>query len=243
MFATFATRFLKLVKLIVHSDYRAAFRAGRVAPSIEHERILKTLECATVVDIGANRGQFALVSRHCFPHAQIISFEPLSAPAARFLAVHGHDAGIKLHQVAIGPEHSEAVIHVAAADDSSSLLPMTALQTSLFSGCSEVGTESVRIERLDHILAPGDLRSPALLKIDVQGYELSTLRGCESLLSRFAYLFVECSFVELYQGQAFADEIIAYLREQGFRLQGVYNTHYSSTGKAIQADLFFVPRA
>lgn len=241
MLAKLSKRFHKLVKLAVHSDYRAAFRAARIAPSIEHEQTLKTLSCATVVDIGANRGQFTLVSRHCFPNARIVAFEPLSAPAGRFRAAHNQDAKVTLHQAAIGPQAGEVAIHIAAADDSSSLLSMTDLQKSLYAGSSEVGTEMVQVDRLDRFLSAEDIQPPALLKIDVQGFELSTLHGCGSLLKHFAYLFVECSFVELYEGQAFADEVIAYLRERGFRLRGVYNSHYSPSGEAVQADFLFVP--
>jgi FkbM family methyltransferase len=242
MFAPLLKKTRKLAKLLAHGDYRAALKAGRVAAAIEHERLLKTLKCATVVDIGANRGQFALVSRHCFPDAQIFSFEPLAAPLARFRAVLGHDPHVKLFPVAIGATAGESVIHVAAEDDSSSLLPMTALQTSLFSESREVRTETIRVNRLEECVTPDDIHPPALLKIDVQGYELTTLDGCEPLLKLFAYLYVECSYVELYAGQALADEVVAYLREQGFRLHGVYNSFFNSQGRAVQSDLLFVPR-
>ncbi|HEB94406.1 MAG TPA: FkbM family methyltransferase, partial [Gammaproteobacteria bacterium] len=80
------------------------------------------------------------------------------------------------------------------------------------------------------------------LKIDVQGFEMEVLRGCEELLRRFQYVYVECSFVELYAGQAFADEIIAFLRERNFILDGVYNPCYDKNGRAVQADFFFVAR-
>jgi tRNA1(Val) A37 N6-methylase TrmN6 len=50
---------------------------------MEHARVLRTLgEVRAVVDIGANRGQFALAARHCFADARILSFEPLAGPAA-----------------------------------------------------------------------------------------------------------------------------------------------------------------
>ena len=177
MIAKLFHQFRKLLKVLAQSDYRRAFWKTRVAAGMEHERLLRSLGCATVVDIGANRGQFALVSRHCLPAARIISFEPLAAPAACFRAVLGDDPLTTLHQVAIGPAESEAVIHVAAEDDSSSLLPMTALQKSMYSGMKEVGTETIRVETLAQRVTAEDLRPPALLKIDVQGYELSTLRG------------------------------------------------------------------
>ena len=84
-----------------------------------------------------------------------------------------------------------------------------------------------------------DIRPPALLKLDVQGYELEALRGCEDMLDQFAYVYAECSFVELYAGQALADEVIAWLRERGFRLRGVHNMDYDRGGRAIQADFLF----
>ena len=48
--------------------------------------------------------------------------------------------------------------------------------------------------------------------------------------------------MELYAGQALADEVIAYLHEQGFQIEGVYNIRYTPQGRAIQADLLFTPR-
>src|SRR5712671_4678745 len=131
----------KLLKVLAHPDYRNALRRARVAAAIEHEALLKTLDFATIVDIGANRGQFALVARHCFPAARIFAFEPLAEPCKRFRAALNHDPLITLHQVAIGATTGSATMHVAAEDDSSSLLPITALQQSLFAGTREVATE------------------------------------------------------------------------------------------------------
>lgn len=233
----------KLAKVLANPVYRTSlFRAG-VAAGIEHEALLKRLNSATVVDIGANRGQFALAARACCPNSRIIAFEPLAGPAKRFQNTSLRDDPLTtLHPVAIGPAAGTATMHVAAEDDSSSLLPITALQQSLFDGTSEVATETIHIECLSCRIKEEDLKSPALLKIDVQGYELSTLQGCEALLPRFSHVYVECSFVELYAGQALAPEVIAYLHERGFDLAGVYNVSYDSRGKAVQADMLFAAR-
>ena len=66
-------------------------------------------------------------------------------------------------------------MHVAAEDDSSSLLPITELQKSLFTGTREVATATVQVDTLSDRIRDGELQSPALLKIDVQGYELAVL--------------------------------------------------------------------
>jgi hypothetical protein len=71
------------------------------------------------------------------------------------------------------------------------------------------------------------------------GFELQALAGCEDVLERFAWVYAECSFQELYAGQSFADEVIAWLRERGLRLVGVYHMAYDERGRAVQADFLF----
>ncbi len=211
-----------------------------VAAGAEHERVLKLItNIQTVVDIGANRGQFALVARHCFPKASIISFEPLEEPASIYNKVFSKDSRTRLIEKAIGPESGEATIHLSERDDSSSLLPITKQQNLLFPGTKEAGTQTIRVTRLADELTKEQLATPALLKLDVQGFELASLSGCEELLNHFDWVYVECSFVELYEGQSMADEVIAWLRQRGILLCGVYNMSYDKKGRAIQADFLF----
>ena len=207
---------------------------------MEHTGVLGHLgTLLTVVDIGANRGQFALVARHSFPTAYIVSFEPLAGPAAVYRAAFAEDPRATLHETAIGPESGDRVIHLSARDDSSSLLPIAATQNALFPGTAEIGTQPIRVTRLADQMSEDAVEQPALLKLDVQGFELQALQGCEDLLDRFAWVYVECSFAELYAGQAFADAVVAWLRERGFRMVGAYNTSYDGSGQAIQADFLF----
>ncbi len=231
-------RIRKLSRILRCKPYRRALRRG-VAASTEHERLLRLLDCRTIVDIGAHRGQFALVAHTLIPSANIISFEPLAQPAKKFRELFNGNKQVRLHQLAIGPERCTADIHVSGRDDSSSLLPITELQNQLHPGTAEAGVERVQVERLAGVLSAADIMAPALLKLDVQGYELETLRGCLDLLPSFAYVYVECSFVELYHGQAFADQVIAFLRDHGFALAGIYSLYHDKNGRALDGDFFF----
>lgn len=236
----------KLTGILAVAPWRYALLRHGVAAGGAHKRVLQNVgPIHTVVDIGANRGQFALTARHCFAQAMIFSFEPLSVPAAIFRKVFVDDAAVHLHTVAIGEQKGNAAIHVSARDDSSSLLPITEAQNRLFPGTAETGTETIQVGRLEDYLNAADIVPPALLKLDVQGFELVALRGCEDLLGRFAYVYAECSFLELYTGQAFADDVISWLRERRFHLNGVYNMTYDRRGCAVQADFLFkyVPRS
>jgi len=229
----------KLIDILIRPRLARALLRYGVAASVEHVAALCDLQCRTVVDIGANRGQFTLVASHYYQDAVIFSFEPLQRAAEIFRRVFTSDTSVKLHQVAIGPEAGSATLHVSKHDDSSSLLPITALQNQIFPSTQESGTETIKVGRLEDYISAERIQSPALLKLDVQGFELSALKGCETLLQHFSHVYVECSFMELYQGQALADEVIAWLRERGFALSGVHNMAYDRSGKAVQADFLF----
>ena len=77
------------------------------------------------------------------------------------------------------------------------------------------------------------------MKIDVQGYEMEVLKGSSNYLKYFNYIYVECSYIELYQNQALAFEIIKFLDSLSFNLAGVYNNYYNKKGQVIQSDFLF----
>ena len=229
----------KLAAILKSPYYQTRLLRHRVAAGVEHVRVLSALDCRTVVDIGANRGQFALVACRCLPQARVISFEPLPAAAAKYRALFAGDDRVTLHEAAIGPVSGNATLHISRRDDSSSLFRITARQVDLFPGTEEAATAVVRVAPLRDFVSVADIHAPALLKLDVQGFELEALRGCEELLGYFAYVYAECSFFELYAGQALADEVIAWLRERSFKLCGVHNVDYDRDGRAIQGDFLF----
>jgi len=205
--------------------------------SSEH-RVILARPWRTIVDIGANRGQFALAARE-WTKAQIVSFEPLPGAVQVFRHALEGDARVRVHQLAIGPDVREGTMHVSGRDDSSSLLAIGGEQSRLFPGTGEVGTLSVRVAPLSSTIDAEEIAPPALLKLDVQGYEYDALLGCENLLSKFSGIYCECSFIELYEGQRLAFEVIALLVERGFVLSGMYNPTYDDEGRCIQADLWF----
>jgi FkbM family methyltransferase len=231
----------KLAHILSVPAWRNALIRHRVAANVEHSGVLRRMpSLRTVIDVGANRGQFALAARHFHPEARLVSFEPLSSAADVFQTVFAGDSRTSLVAAALGPTPGEALIHVSGLDHSSSLLPITATQETLFPGTAEVGTDTVRVTRLaEHV---SDIESPALLKVDVQGFELQALAGCEDLLDKFDWIYVEASFIELYAGQAFADDIIAWLHARNFSLRGVYDVALDDNGNAVQGDFLFAPR-
>lgn len=230
-------RLYKLRIILMHAKLRRLFFQYRIMAGVEHKAVLSR-KISTVVDIGANRGQFALAAR-TICDAQVFSFEPLPEVALFFRKVFSNDPKVKLFITAIGIKAEKKLIHLSARDDSSSLLKIGEAQSNFFPGTHEIGTLEIDVGPLENFLTQEDITRPAMLKLDVQGYELQALAGCESLIRNFNYVYCECSFVELYRDQKLACEVIKYLYVLGFNLTGVYNPAYDGHGNCIQADLLF----
>jgi FkbM family methyltransferase len=226
----------KLMSLVREPAFRAPLRHG-VAATVEHSVVPFRDDYRVVIDVGAGRGQFAVFALRRFPRARIISFEPLPVSLHTAERAVGRSSRLELRQLAIGSSSGTATIHVTADADSSSLRRPTSEQTTRFPGTDDVGVHEVEVTTLDDALSV--LEDPVLLKLDLQGGELDALRGAEHLLSSVATVFAECSFVELYEGQALADEVICHLRERGFTLRGVFSPTFGSDGTCVQADLLF----
>jgi FkbM family methyltransferase len=228
----------KLGQALCSARLARALFLHRVLAGAEHRRVLAR-DLALVVDIGANRGQFALAARRWSPRAKVVAFEPLGGPAAVFRRVFAGDDSVTLHQAAIAPLSGIQQMHVSGREDSSSLLPIAAAQSGIFPGTAEVSTTEVRVAPLSEFLCAHDLPAPAMLKLDVQGYEYEALLGCEPLLARFDRVYCECSYVEFYAGQKLADEVIGWLAARGFHLVGRFNSTRDSRGREVQADFLF----
>jgi len=216
-----------------------AFVRHRVLVSSEHKPIFNG-KYKTIIDIGANRGQFTLAARQWSPGAKVFAFEPLGGPAAIFRELFKNDRDVILFESAIGPEVETRKMHVSQSDDSSSLLPITTLQNSLFPGTEEVDVAEVEVAPLNEYVSQEDISGPAMLKLDVQGYEYEALIGCEKILPYIDTLYCECSFKELYFGQKLAFEVVEWLAERGFRISEIPQITYDQDGHSVQADLFFV---
>tara|TARA_B100000575_G_C23138528_1_gene662022 strand:- start:2529 stop:3260 length:732 start_codon:yes stop_codon:yes gene_type:complete len=228
----------KLLMCLIVKPWRNPLRYG-VAAAIEHDFFFRRYSFDTIVDIGANKGQFSLVMKKNFPMANILAFEPLHQPFLTYSKIFEDDRCVKIFNSAIAPNEDVVEINVSRSCDSSSLLEISDLQDEVFPGTSAIGSESITTGPLDSFVSKEQIQGTSLLKLDVQGFELEALRGCNTLLSLFDMVYCECSFFELYTGQALAPEIIEFMTMKGFVLQGFNNVAYAKDGRTIQADFIF----
>ena len=232
----FLRRIEKGVRTASHPRWWRVIARG-VAPSLEHRHVAFAFPHRTVIDVGAGRGQFALFARHRFPDATVYALEPGGSSARTFARVHAGDPRVHLVRAAAGATRGETVLHVTRDADSSSTLALDQ-QAKVFPGSDEIRTEAVQVALLDDLLSPTWAR-PALLKIDVQGAELHVLLGAERTLQHVDEVFVEVSYLPLYQGQAHPAEVVAHLAARGLNLVAEYPSGRDSEGRFAQSDLLF----
>ena len=207
-----------------------------------HERWLRNMQFRTVLDVGANTGQFVSEARKIAPGAFIYSFEPLRECFDALCAQQRDDARFKAFHVALGDEPGEVTMHRNDYSQSSSLLPMAELHKTAFPETRHSSPEKVQVKRLDDLAGELHLERPMLLKIDVQGFEAKVIAGATEVLRAADVIIVETGVEALYEGQALFDDVYRMLFERGFRYRGNHNQLLSPhDGRVLQADAFFTP--
>lgn len=231
-------RAIKLLRLLRTKAFRRGLHFG-VAASLENLTAMRDLPIRSVIDAGANVGQFSLLIRGLHSDADIYAFEPLAEAAAVFKRLFADDPKVYLYQLALGAAEARTPLHISRRSDNSSLLPINQSQAVFAPGTEEIGTVDVPVHRLEAVLADTVLLRPSLLKIDAQGSELDILKGAEGLFATIDYIYVEISFTEFYAGQPPADQIVAYLQARNYRLAGIGGIARDRRGAIQQADFLF----
>jgi FkbM family methyltransferase len=233
-------RIKKLLYCIAHINLWYYLVRG-ISPTIEHNSALGTLKVRKVLDVGANRGQFALFARRKWPQADIVCFEPLPW-LAKELKQTFNGLPISIIQSAVSDWTGRSDMYVTSRDDSSSLLPFGTTQSDISKTTLDHIEREIDVETLDNLLKHDTIPTATLLKIDVQGLEDKVLLGASESLRKIEWIYVECSFTELYINQKLASWVISYLDTQGFELAGIYNQASDRKIGAIQADFLFRSR-
>jgi len=186
----------------------------RVTELTHLKTLLRELAINCVLDVGANRGQFARELRGIGYTGHIISFEPLPHEFARLSQRFTGDQKWKGRQLALGSEAKTAKINVARRSDLSSFLTLRQQETI-------VEGHEVEIKRLDNVLPEltAEILSPRIfLKMDTQGFDMEVFRGASACLKQILGLQSELSVKPIYQDMPHYLEALTLYEAAGFEL-------------------------
>jgi FkbM family methyltransferase len=200
----------------------------------------------TLVDIGANRGNFAATIRaHCGLRSALL-IEP-QPDLAGGLSQRFPEQTVAIARVAVSDRSGRARLDVLEADSCSSLLPILPEAGFRDRGIdtrvrSQIDVEVVTVDELLYRHAWSGIID--VLKVDTQGTELQVLNGAERTLPLVRLLWIEVSFRRLYDGDAPFATVHERLSALGFRLYSLHEVFRSARRELLQADaLFLGPQA
>jgi FkbM family methyltransferase len=236
MLKTILMKFGKKIGLIFGLDIR------RTSSPEFNYKWLQNQNIQTIIDIGANEGQFAERIHKILPEAKVYSFEPLNDCYCKLVSNLKHIAGSRAFNFAIGDvDDSNVEMRRSRFSPSSSLLKMAKLHKEEFPYTDGEIIEKINVRRLDGIANELNIEGNMLIKIDVQGFEEKVLAGGIKTISMATVVIIESSVEQLYEGQSSFDRVIDTMRKLGFAFKGCWDQLKSPIdGRVLSCDLIFM---
>ena len=206
-------------------------------------QILNYFNFDTVIDVGANIGQFASSILDNGFQGEIFSIEPSSeafnelvADSKRYQNWH------VIPRCALGAFEGEAKLNLSANSYSSSILNILSTHTRAAPESAYISEESVRLETLDGLFASDTAKGRnCFLKLDVQGFEDRVLAGGKRFLERIGGVKIELSILQLYTEQSLHSELISSLEKSGFSIWNLEpGFSHEISGRTFQYDAVLI---
>jgi len=220
------------------------FRSDRIALDAEQSGLSLFApghagELGTIIDVGANIGQWSSMLLNCVTPDKLIIVEPMPDAFAVLQKKFGRNPRVELRNVAIGERESVETLKITRDTTGASLLqPREEMRAVIGSNWTITSEIQVQMTTLDRLLV--DLAEVSLLKIDVQGYEKPVLAGAKQTLAKTKFLLIELNFMPQYAGGSWLGEIHEILtRDFGFFLANA-SAPQVLNGRASMVDGLYV---
>lgn len=189
------------------------------------KRLIDPSAVRVIFDVGANLGKSALEYHREFPRAQITCFEPVPHVFDRLKANTCRYSAIRPVPIALGEQSGKQTIYLCGDNHPvSSLLP----EHPYMSQFAEVPARrelQITVSSMDEFCRGKQLEQIDILKVDVEGYELSVFKGAAEMLREGRTKLVYCEFHHLEgppgKGSVLVN-IASVLTGNGFALAGLY---------------------
>ena len=195
----------------------------------------------TVIDVGANIGQFGESLRSGGYRGKIVSFEPTNSVFQILSKKAEADGNWEVHQCGLGAASGTATLHASKLSVFNSILELSEVAKLHDNRMDVDHTEDVPIFTLDQVAehTSGNI----FLKVDTQGYERQVMEGGRKTISRTLGILMELPVIHTYQGEWQFHEGLKYMFELGFvpaQIQAV-GYHGLDQASAVEFDCLFRP--
>jgi FkbM family methyltransferase len=165
----------------------------------------------SVLDVGANCGEWTRMARNVFPDAEFLLIEPQTAMRSYLEPLCREFENVDCVEAGAAAQNGEMVLSVwGELGNGSSFLPDPE---------SECGTKQlVPVRTIDSILEERQSAAPDLVKMDVQGFEIEALKGATSLLGWTEVFILEAGLFVFMPRQPLLREVIDFMASEGYEV-------------------------
>lgn len=198
----------------------------------------------TIIDIGANVGEFTAIFAELFPDAQIYAFEPLPDCFEQLEKIaEQYQDRVKAFNVALGTQEGSFEFLRSNWAPASSFREMGDLHKKNYPHSAGSDKVKVDVKTLDEVFEQIGLVKNIFIKMDVQGFEDEVIKGGFEVIKQAEVLVIECSLQNTYEGEPMFDGIYTLLRSLGFEYRGSIKQSIRKDDQSfLQADCVFVKK-
>ena len=194
--------------------------------TFHHKRIyrhLKELDIEKIIDIGAHKGEFLEKMLKIEKVNSFYAFEPQKNIFNELREKFSKNKKVTLYNFAMDKEITNKKLKINRLSMKSSLAEVN--ENSLYlkfinflaqSKSSFEGEYEVKTTTVDKIFEDISLQK-ALLKIDVEGFEMNVIKGSQMKLGEISFIMLENQFGNHFKNNSFKD-ITKFLSEQNFMI-------------------------
>jgi FkbM family methyltransferase len=149
-----------------------------------------------VFDVGANVGDYALLTKQFLPAAQVYAFEPARNTYDQLTSHLRGKADVKTYN--IGFSDSERTVQLFSyeieGNEVSLLSSIDQRQATQVVEVAASATEEILVKTIDGFCVENGIKRIDFLKIDVEGHELAVLRGARDMLGKGLIPIIQFEF-------------------------------------------------
>lgn len=205
--------------------------------------LLQLYRVNCVLDVGANRGQYARMLRSAGYRGHIVSFEPVPDTFAKLQRAAEKDPAWTVHQVALAAADGVTSMQVVSGT-MSSVLPPTEFGAGRYAQLRDATEVEVPMRRLDGLLADATGHVPdcrLYLKMDTQGFDLQAFAGLGDRVRDVVGMQSEVALMTIYQGMPRLPEALEVYEAAGFEVTGLYPvSRERRTARVLEFDCVMV---
>ena len=189
---------------------------------------LKSNDVISIIDIGANHGAVTISALRSYPNAHIVCYEPVMKTFKSLTKnVHKYQDRVTLHNIALSDKPGKLKINLMSFDGANSIDTQSDYHKKYNPHVKKIGEESVEVKTLDDVYDGALIEPIDIVKIDVEGFELSVLKGGSAFFTeRVKFVLIEIAFMR--DGSIDDQEvykIFSFFEKSGFSLINVIDLH------------------